>query len=123
MVTIFLEKNRVFSDLFFKNKSTGWQEFLNSLCLKLIKTFASSKIPVFLIKNKLFFPYAFRHNIKPQIENILEKSLNPKRINIESTKCYNYSSDPKKILNSILNKKEVSERYIKKKKLFIRNFR
>ena len=121
MVSVFLEKNRVFSELFFKNKSTGWHEFLNSLCLKLIKTFASSKIPVFLIKNKLFFPYALRHNVIPHIENILVKSLNPKKISIELTKCYNYSFNTKKILNSILNKKEVSSRYLKKSELFIKN--
>jgi len=123
MVSVFLEKNSVFSDLFFKNRPIGWQEFLNSLCFKLIKPLSSSKIPVFLVKNKLFFPYALRQNVLQQLENILEKSLNPKKISIELTKCYNYSINSKRFFNTVFKKKEVSNRYIRKKELFSKYLR
>ena len=119
LVRNFIEKNRVFADLFFKNMNIGWVEFTDNLFYDLIKKFSNAKIPIFLVRDKILFLESFNKIIYPEVETFLKKYLKLKKINLNLKECYNYNSS-KTLLGRFRNNKEVSKRYLKKLEFFLK---
>ena len=78
---IFIEDNQPLSNYFFKEYKLHWEEFLNEVFYKLLQKCVPSNIPVFMIKDKIYFSTDFSSLIKDNLEKILESVLGLKRLN------------------------------------------
>ena len=119
LVRNFIEKNSVFADLFFKNMNIGWFEFIDNLFYDLIKKLSNAKIPIFLVRDKILFLESFKKIISQEVEIVLKKFLNLKKINLNLKECYDYKTS-KTLLGRFRNKKEISKRYLKKNESFLK---
>ena len=114
----FLDKNSVFKELFFKNIDLGWQEFVDNVFFKLMKKFSPAEIPIFQIKDKVFFSDSVNNIVIEEVENIFQKLFNLKRINFSIGKCYDFNSK-RNFFNKLLSKEKVSERYEERNKEYL----
>jgi len=115
----FIKTNYSISKFFFKGYFVDWSKFVSNVFFELIKQLASAKIPVYLIKEKIFYQSIMEKIVLDKINVILEKALNLKKINIQSQPCYAYDFGDKSFFGRlILSKNKFSARYLKRRQSF-----
>ena len=112
-VDSFLKKNKEISDHFFKGNSINWESVVANIFLRLLMSVVPSKIPVFLIQEKIYFPNNFQQNILKTLNEILEKELGLTKPVLKSYHCDSYNFKNKAFFSNILSRKiKCSNRYL-----------
>ena len=71
-------KNQRILDFIFKDKNIGWNQFTSIFFYNLIKKLSSVNIPIYLVRDKVYFPSAMESIVLEKSEEILTKKLNRK---------------------------------------------
>ena len=112
-INSFLKKNEEISSHFFKGYSINWESVIAKVFLTLLKKIVPTKIPVFLIQEKIYFPDKFQQNILKTLNEILEKELGLSRQVTKSYPCDSYNFKNKTFFSNILSRKiKCSNRYL-----------
>ena len=75
-------QNSKLSQFLFKNFKVNWEVFTSDIFFKLVSKLINVKIPVYLVKDKVFFPSSMESIVLEKIEEILLKNLNKSSINL-----------------------------------------
>jgi len=115
----FLKINYSISQFFFKGYQVDWSGFVSKVFFELIKQLASSKIPVYLIKDKIFYSTIMEKIVLDKISIILEKALNLKQINIQPQRCHSYDFGDKSFFGRLVfSQSRFSARYLERKDFY-----
>ena len=72
-----------------------------------------TKIPVFLIQEKIYFPTNFQQNILKTLDDVLEKELGLSKQAIKSYACESYNFENRPFFSNIFTRKiKFSTRYL-----------
>ena len=116
---IFIEDNQPLSSYFFKEYKLHWEEFLNEVFYKLLQKCVPSNIPVFMIKDKIYFSTDFSSLIKENLEKILENVLGLKKVKLSYVECLSYNFKSRGFFSNILKSDTpLSKRYEQRIKQF-----
>ena len=116
---IFIEDNQPLSNYFFKEYKLQWEEFLNEVFYKLLQKCVPANIPVFMIKDKIYFSTDFSRLIKENLEKILEGALGLKKIKLSYVECLSYNFKSRGFFSKILKSDTpLSKRYEQRIKQF-----
>ena len=96
----------------------GWQEFVDNCFFKLVKKFSPAEIPIFQIKDKVFFSNSVNNIVIEEVENIFQKLFNLKKVNFSIGKCYDFNSK-RNFFNKLLSKEKFSRRYVERNKIYL----
>ncbi len=112
-VDSFLKKNQDISDHFFKDNPINWESVVANIFFWLLVNIVPTKIPVFLIQEKIYFPSNFQQNILKTLNEILEKKLGLSKSIIKSYPCDSNNFKNKAFFSNILSRKiKCSNRYL-----------
>ena len=113
MITIFLKKNHEISTYFFKGNPINWESVVANVFLRLLKETVPTKIPVFLIQEKIYFPTKFQQNILKTLDEVLEKELGSSKRVLKSYTCDSYNFENRPFFSNIFSRKiKFSTRYL-----------
>ena len=116
---IFIQDNQPLSNYFFKEYKLQWEEFLNEVFYKLLQKCVPANIPVFMIKDKIYFSTDFSRLIKENLEKILEGALGLKKIKLSYVECLSYNFKSRGFFSKILKSDTpLSKRYEQRIKQF-----
>ena len=116
---IFIEDNQPVSNYFFKEYKLHWEEFLNEIFYKLLQKCVPANIPVFLVKDKIYFSTDFSRLIKENLEKILAEVLGIKKIKLSYIECLSYNFKSRGFFSNILKSNTpLSKRYEQRIKQF-----
>lgn len=112
-IYVFMKKNDKISDFFFKGNQINWKAKISEIFLGLIKKIIPANIPIYLVQEKIYFPYTFKETVLERLNEILEKDL---KVEKQQMKCYNcdeYNLRPKSFFSRIVTSKNgFSKRYM-----------
>ncbi|MAI76135.1 MAG: hypothetical protein CBC25_02915 [Pelagibacteraceae bacterium TMED65] len=112
-------KNQRISDFIFRYKNIGWDQFTSIFFYNLIKKLSSVNIPIYLVRDKVYFPTSMESIVLEKSVQILEKKLNIKSININSNKSLSIDFKKRGIFGKFTKPKiKYSKRYLDNKKFF-----
>ena len=115
MITIFLKKTHEISTYFFRCNPINWESVGASVFLRLLKETVPTKIPVFLIQEKIYFPNNFQQIILKTLHEILEKELGLSNQALKSYLCDSYNFKNKAFFSNIFSRKtKCSNRYLRR---------
>ena len=118
-IEMFIEDNQPVSNYFFKQYKLHWEEFLNEAFYKLLQKCVPANIPVFMIKDKIYFSTDFSKLIIENLEKILEGLLGIKKIKLSYIECSSYNFKSRGFFSNILKSDtRLSKRYEERTKKF-----
>ena len=112
-------KNQRIDDFIFKNKNIGWSEFTSHFFYNLIKKLSSVNIPIYLVRDKVYFPSSMKSIVLEKSEEILLKKLRLKSIRINSKDSLSFDFKKKGFFGRFTKSKiNYSKRFLENKKFF-----
>ena len=113
-------EERMVSQILFGGQSVNWKEFVSKFFFDLIKRLNNVEIPIFLVREKIFFPDAMHRIILDKIEEIIEKRIKKKPVKITTRKSLPFKFEKGSFFGRFVKTKlNFSKRYLMKKKLFV----
>ena len=111
------EKNNVkLTSNFFKQKNIKWIKFVSLVFFQLIKKTGDTSVPLFLVRDKIYFSLKFSDIITNKIGKILESELQKGKIDIKIYQCDSNHFQRKGFFGSIVSPRSNSSmRYLKRK--------
>lgn len=112
----FLDKNNEVNSFFFKGLKINFLSFSKQIFLLLLKFTVPLNIPVFLIRDKIYFTSNFKDKIILFLSEIVIKKFNIEKSFIKSFDCNQYNFKPRGFFSKIMAPKNqlFSKRYLKR---------
>ena len=103
----------------FKGRDIGWNFVVSKIFLKLVSEITGVKIPVFLVRDKIYFPTDRESVIFEKLEKILFNELNLSNFKLNAEKAFDFTSKKKNFFGKLVKSNvDFSKRYLDNKKLF-----
>jgi len=111
--------NYKISRFMFKKVEVHWESFISDVFFKLISKLLNVKIPIYLVKDIVFFPTSMQSIVLEKIEEILLKNLKKSSINLNCKKSVDFNFEKPSFFGRLRGKRNnVSKRYINNIKYF-----
>ncbi len=112
----FIKKNSKLTLNFYKQKNIKWSGFVSAVFFELLKKIGDINVSLFLVRDKIYFPFDFGDIIAVKIQNILETKLRINKLDVKIHSCNPYDFKPKGFFGKIISSKSnFSLRYLKRK--------
>ena len=100
-----------------KKINLKWDEFISKCFFLLITKFSSVNIPLYLVRDKVYFPSDKESLISEKIEEILSKLLDLNSVKIDCNKSQDFGFEKKGLFARFRNKnKIITRRYLENKR-------
>ena len=112
-------KNERLHTFLYKGKDIGWNFIVSKIFFKLVSEIINIKIPVFLVRDKIYFPTDRESIIFEKLEKILFNELNINNLKLSAEKASDFNFEKKKFFGRLVKSNiDFSKRYLDNKKLF-----
>ena len=112
-------KNERLQTFLYKGKDIGWNFVVSKIFFKLVSEIINIKIPVFLVRDKIYFPTDRESIIFEKLEKILFNELNINNFKLSAEKASDFNFKKKKFFGRLVKSNiDFSKRYLDNKKLF-----
>ena len=112
-INFFITNNNNICDFFFKGIEINWKAKISEIFLNLLKKIVPANIPVFLVQEKIYFPYTFKETVLERLNEVLVKDLKVEKQSIKCYDCEEYNLRPRSFFSRIVSSKnEFSKRYM-----------
>ena len=112
-------KNERLQIFLYKGKDIGWNFIVSKIFFKLVSEIVSIKIPVFLVRDKIYFPTNRESIIFEKLEKILFNELNINNCKLNAKKASDFNFEKKNFFGRLVKSNiDFSKRYLDNKKLF-----
>ncbi len=106
-------QNSNLSQFLFKKVKVNWEVFTSHIFFKLISKLINVKIPIYLVKDKVFFPSSMESIVLEKVEEILLKNLKKSSINLNCSKSVDFNFKKTGFFGRLAGRKnDVSDRYM-----------
>ena len=111
--------NQKLQKFLYKGKDIGWNFFVSKIFFKLVSEITGIKIPVFLVRDKIYFPTDKESIIFEKIEKILFNELHIHNFKLHSEKASDFTFEKRNFFGRLVKSNvDFSKRYLDNKKLF-----
>ena len=118
-VTKTIINNNNLRGLIFKEKDIGWEAFVSKFFFKLIKKICNMQIPIFLLRDKIYFPADKESIFLAEAEKILLQHFQMNSLKITSHKASELNFEKKSFFGRLLKSpNKTTKRYLANKNYF-----
>ncbi len=111
--------NQKLQKFLYKGKDIGWNFTVSKIFFKLVSEITGIKIPVFLVRDKIYFPSDRESLIFEKLEKIIFYELNINNVKLRAEKASNFTFEKKNFFGRLVKSNiDFSKRYLDNKKLF-----
>ncbi|MFL2660894.1 MAG: hypothetical protein ACJ0G4_02990 [Alphaproteobacteria bacterium] len=111
--------NNNLTQILFKRFQVNWDGFISDIFFKLISKLINVKIPIYLVKDKIFYPTSMESIILEKMEEILLKNLKKSSIKLNCIKSVDFNFEKPSFFGRLRGmKNNISKRYINNIKYF-----
>lgn len=111
--------NQKLEKFLYKGKDIGWDFLVSKIFFKLISEITGIKIPVFLVRDKIYFPTDKESLIFEKLEKILFNELHINNFKLHSEKASDFTFEKRNFFGRLVKSNvDFSKRYLDNKKLF-----
>ena len=111
--------NQRLQNFLYKGKDIGWNFVISKIFFKLVSEITNIKIPVFLVRDKIYFPTDRESTIFEKLEKILFYELNINNFKLNAEKASDFNFEKKNFFGRLVKSDiDFSKRYLDNKKLF-----
>ena len=112
-------KNERLQTFLYKGNDIGWNFIVSKIFFKLVSEIINIKIPVFLVRDKIYFPTDRESIIFEKLEKILFYELKISNFKLHAEKASDFNFVKKNFFGRLVNSNiDFSKRYLDNKKLF-----
>ncbi len=105
--------NKSFEPFFYKKANVKWDEFVSKCFFSLINKFKNVNIPIYLVRDKVYFPSNKESLILEKVEEVLFNLLDVKSFKIECKKSFDFGFENKGLFaRFITSDKKFTKRYL-----------
>ncbi len=109
----------ILRSLMFNEKDVGWDSTISRVFYDLVYKINSLKIPIFLVRDKIYFPAEKQDKVLENLEEILSKEFHLSSIKIKCEKASDFDFGKKTFFGKLLqSKNDFSKRYLDNKNYF-----
>ena len=103
----------------YKGKDIGWNFLVSKIFFRLVSEITGIKIPVFLVRDKIYFPTDKESLIFEKLEKILFSELHINNLKLHSDKASDFTFEKRNFFGRLVKSNvDFSQRYLDNKKLF-----
>ncbi len=111
--------NQRLQNFLYKGTDIGWNFIVSKIFFKLVSEITSIKIPVFLVRDKIYFPTDRESIIFEKIERILFHELKINNVKLHAENASDFTFEKKTFFGKLVKSNiDFSKRYLDNKKLF-----
>ncbi len=111
--------NQMLQNFMYKGKDVGWSNLVSKMFFQLISKLSTVNIPIFLVRDKIYFPSDMESIILEKIEEILTKELNINKIKFICEKASDFKFEKKNFFGKLVESDTgFSKRYLDNKKFY-----
>ena len=111
--------NQKLQNFLYKGKDIGWNFVVSKIFFKLVSEITKIKVPVFLVRDKIYFPTDRESIILEKLEKIIFYELNLNNFKLHAEKASDFNFEKKGFFGRLVKSDiDFSQRYLDNKKLF-----
>ena len=109
----------ILKSFMFNGNDIGWDSTISKIFYNLVSKINSVKIPIFLIRDKIYFPTEKQDKILENLEEILVKEFHLSSIKMKCEKASDFDFKKKNFFGTFIkSKNDFSKRYLENKEFF-----
>ena len=114
-----ITNNLKLQNFLYKGRDIGWNFVVSKIFFKLVSEITNIKIPVFLVRDKIYFPTDRESIIFEKLEKIIFYELNLNNFKLNAEKAADFKFEKKNFFGKLVKSDiDFSKRYLDNKKLF-----
>tara|TARA_B100000242_G_C42709184_1_gene331551 strand:- start:58 stop:531 length:474 start_codon:yes stop_codon:yes gene_type:complete len=111
--------NLKLQNFLYKGRDLGWNFVVSKIFFKLVSEITNINIPVFLVRDKIYFPSDRESIIFEKLEKIIFYELNLNNFKLNAEKASDFRFEKKNFFGKLVKSDiDFSKRYLDNKKLF-----